>query len=391
MDTAKKYIFFHRPSFGKEEETEILETLRSGWITTGERTKKFEADFQQYTGAAYAVGLNSCTAGLHLALICAGIKEGDEVITTPITFPATANVIVHTGATPVFADVNHDTLNINVSKIEEKITPKTRAVIPVHFVGQPCDMDAISELAQKYNLVVIEDAAHALETVYKNRKIGSISDFTSFSFYATKNITTGEGGMVTTNNSEYADMLRILSLHGISKDAWKRYSESGYKHWEIMYPGFKYNMFDIQAALGIHQLKKADVFWQRRKEIVEIYNRAFANMDAVEPVLQKLQHNGDKNAYHLYVIRINPETVRVSRDEIMDMIQQHGIGVGVHFRAIHISPYYSETFGFRKGMLPVAELNSDRVISLPIYPSLCDEDLYYIIEAVTNILKKVKR
>ncbi len=391
MDTVKKYIYFHRPSFGVEEEKEILETLRSGWITTGERTKKFEADFERYTGAAHAIGLNSCTAGLHLALICAGIKEGDEVITTPTTFPATANVIVHCGATPVFVDVEHDTLNIDVSKIEEKITPRTKAVMPVHFVGQPCDMDAICELAKKYSLTVIEDAAHGLETIYKNRKIGAISDFTSFSFYATKNITTGEGGMVTTNNPDHADKLRILSLHGISKDAWKRYSESGYKHWEIMYPGFKYNMFDIQAALGIHQLKKVDFFWQRRKEILEIYNSAFSDFEAIEPVMQNIRHNGDKNAYHLYVIRVNTDAVTVNRDVIMNMIQEQGIGVGVHFRAVHISPYYSETFGYKRGMLPVAEFNSDRVISLPIYPSLTDNDLYYIIETLKSIFRKIKR
>lgn len=386
-----KYLYFHRPSFGKEEEDEVIATLRSGWITTGERTKQFERDFKQYIGARHAVGVNSCTAGLHLALLCAGVGPGDEVITSPITFAATANVIVHVGAKPVFVDVEPDTLNIDAAKIEAKITKKTKAVIPVHFIGQPCDMDVISGLANEHNLVCIEDAAHAVETVYKNRKVGAISPFTAFSFYATKNITTGEGGMVTTNTDEAEEKLRILSLHGISKDAWKRYSESGYKHWEIIYPGFKYNMFDIQAALGIHQLKKIDRFWVRRKQIVEMYNTAFADMPGIEPVFQKVKHDGDKNAYHLYVIRVNTDQIRVTRDDVLNLIQERGIGVGVHFRAVHLSPYYSNTYGFKPGMFPVAEYNSERVISLPLYPSLSDDDVAHVIGTVKDIVSKIKR
>ncbi len=391
MNVEDKYLYFHRPSFGKEEENEIIQTLRSGWVTTGERTKRFEHDFAEYIGAKYAVGLNSCTAGLHLALICAGVGQGDEVITSPLTFASTANVIAHVGATPVFVDVQPDTLNMDASEIEKKISPKTKAVIPVHFLGQPCDMDDINAVAVKYGITVIEDAAHALETVYKGRKIGAISKFTSFSFYATKNITTGEGGMITTDDQQAEEKLRVLSLHGISRDAWKRYSESGYKHWEILYPGFKYNMFDIQAAIGIHQLKKVDRFWQNRKSIVEKYNNAFSNEDAIEPVYQKIKHKGDRNAYHLYVIRLNRHVLTIDRDELLNRIQQRGIGVGVHFRAVHLSPYYANKYGFKKGMLPVAEDNADRVLSLPLYPSLSDTDQDYIIGSVQDILKKAKR
>ncbi len=391
MIDPEKHLFFHRPSFGKEEENELIETIRSGWITTGERTKNFEQEFKRYIGSKHAVGLNSCTAGLHLALVCAGISQGDEVITTPITFAATANVIVHVGAKPVFVDVNPDTLNIDPDKIEEKITKNTKAIIPVHFLGQPCDMDKISALAKKYNLVVIEDAAHALETVYKGRKIGNISDFTAFSFYATKNITTGEGGMLTTNNDEAIDKVRMLSLHGISRDAWKRYSESGYKHWEIMFPGYKYNMFDLQAALGLHQLKKVDRFWQSRKKIVERYDDAFKDIDGIIPIDQTPKHPDSKSAYHLYVIRINSDAITQNRDQILDLIQKRKIGVGVHFRAVHLSPYYSQTFDLKRGDFPIAEDNSDRILSLPLYPSLTNDEVDCIIGVVSDIFHTAKR
>ena len=389
--TNTRYIYFHRPSFGPEEEAEVIAAMRSGWITTGDRTKLFEKKFRELTGSPHAIGLNSCTAGLHLALLCCGVQPGDEVITTSITFASTANVIVHCGATPVFVDVDKDTLNINTDLIEKHITKKTKAIIAVHFVGQPCKMDEITSIAEKYNIPVIEDAAHGIETVYKGKKVGNISQFTAFSFYATKNITTGEGGMLTLKDDEAAEKARIMSLHGISRDAWKRYSDSGYKHWDILYPGFKYNMFDIQAALGIHQLDKIDSFWQKRKELVERYNSEFADTPGLEPVLQKLQHPDDKNAYHLYVLRVKSEYLKASRDEIMNMIQEHGIGLGVHFRAIHLLHYYASTYNYKKGVLPVAEDNSDRVFSIPLYPALTDDDFGYIVDNIKKIIKSVTK
>src|SRR3990172_5481140 len=272
------FLPFNRPALGPEEEKEIIETLRSGWLTTGARTRRFESDFAQFTGARHAIGVNSCTAALHLALVANGIGEGDEVITTPITFAATANVIVHTRARPIFVDVEADTLNVDAAQIGAKITRRTRAIIPVHLSGQPCAMDDILAIARKHNLAVIEDAAHAAESVYRGRKVGSIGDATAFSFYATKNVTTGEGGMLTTDDDDLAERVRILSLHGISHDAWKRYTNEGYKHYEVLFPGYKYNMFDLQAALGLHQLAKVEKHWQARKALAEKYDRALAGV-----------------------------------------------------------------------------------------------------------------
>jgi dTDP-4-amino-4,6-dideoxygalactose transaminase len=382
---------FHRPSIGEEEEKEVIDTLRSGWITTGPKTKKFEREFAEYCRTKYAIAVNSCTAALHLGLHVANVGPGDEVITSPITWPSTANVIVHQGAKPVFVDVKPDTLNIDPARITEYIEEqekenrlRVKAIIPVHFAGQPCDMDPILEIAQKYNLIVIEDAAHALETEYKGRKVGNIGDITAFSFYATKNITTGEGGMLTTNSAELAEKASVMSLHGISKDAWKRYGSEGYHHWELIYPGYKYNMFDIQAALGLHQLKKVEEFWERRKLIVEEYNHAFADVPNIV-TLPDVQ-NG-KSAFHLYVIRVKTEDLTADRDTIMNAIQGQGIGIGIHFRAAHLQPYYRRTFGFKRGDLPKAEYAADRVISLPLYPGLADKEVLYITKAVKEIIQ----
>ncbi|MFH0926738.1 MAG: DegT/DnrJ/EryC1/StrS aminotransferase family protein, partial [bacterium] len=325
------FLPFHQSYINEEEINEVVDTLRSGWITTGPKTKKFEQKIKNYIGCDYAIALNSCTAGLHLSLVALGIKPGDEVITSPITFPATANVIEHQGAKPVFVDIEPKTLNLDVNQLEEKITPKTKAIMPVHFAGHPCEMDRILELAKKYNLYVIEDAAHATESCYKDRKIGTIGDCTSFSFYATKNITTGEGGVLTTNNKELAEKIELLSLHGISKDAWKRYSNSGYKHWELVYPGYKYNMFDIQASLGLHQLDKIDEFWEKRKRYTQMYNEAFKDVKGIK-TLNVINDYISKHAYHLYVIIIKIEELKTTRDLIMDEIQKQNIGVGIHFR-----------------------------------------------------------
>lgn len=406
----KRFVQFHQSYIQQGEIKEVVDTLKSGWITTGPRTKRFEEEFKNYIGCRHAIGLNSCTAGLHLSLAALNIGEGDEVITTPITFPATANVIIHQKATPVFVDVKIDTLNMDVSKIEEKITNRTKAIMPVHFAGHPCDIDKIMDIAKRHKLSVIEDAAHAIESEYNGKKIGNIGDFTSFSFYATKNITTGEGGMLTTNNDELAEKARMLSLHGISKDAWKRYlpqnsplkkgGEGGFQHWELFYPGFKYNMFDIQAAIGIHQLKKIDVFLERRKKYVAMYNEAFENIPEILPLKIK---GRIKHAHHLYVIIIKTEGLKADRDTIMSEIQNNGVGVGVHFRTLHLQPYFQNkspirpplpkggTGGFARGMFPVAEYVSDRVISLPLYPKMKVSDVQYVIKVVKEVIEGFRK
>ncbi|MBI5749436.1 MAG: DegT/DnrJ/EryC1/StrS family aminotransferase [Nitrospinae bacterium] len=394
---TKKIIQFHKSSILHDEIKEVVDTLKSGWITTGPKTKRFEEDFRKYIGCKYAIGLNSCTAGLHLALAALNIGEGDEVITTPITFPATANVIIHQKATPVFVDVKIDTLNIDVSKIEEKITSRTKAIMPVHFAGHPCDMGKIMDIAMRNKLSVIEDAAHAIESEYNGKKVGNIGDFTSFSFYATKNITTGEGGMLTTNNDELAEKARMLSLHGISKDAWKRYGKEGFQHWELFYPGFKYNMFDIQAAIGIHQLKKIESFLKIRKKYVDMYNEAFEDVPEILPLKIK---GRIKHAHHLYVIIIKTEELNADRDEIMSEIQNNGVGLGVHFRTLHLQPYYQNPNPkskirnhrlYKRGMFPVAEYASDRVISLPLYPKMSVLDVKYVIKVVKEVIEGFRK
>jgi len=385
---GKEFCHFHRPWLGEEEEKEIIDTLRSGWLTTGSKTHELERLFAEYIGCKHAVGLNSCTAGLHLALSSLGIGSGDEVITTPITFAATANVIVHQGAKPVFVDVDPGTLNIDAQKIESHMTEKTKAILPVHLYGHPCDMDMILRLAQKYYVAVVEDAAHAVESAYHGNKVGNIGDLTAFSFYATKNMTTGEGGMLTTNRDDLAEKVRILSLHGITADAWMRHGDDGYVHWDVLYPGYKYNMFDIQASLGIHQLKKLEFFWQRRKRWVEAYNEAFRDMTEIQ-LLSEMENI--KHAYHLYPILIRTEELTVDRDAVLRALGESGIGVGVHFRALHLLSFYARTFGFKRGDFPNAEYASDRLLSLPLYPKMEEEDVRRVIAALKDILRRYKK
>ena len=385
---ASELLPFHQASIGEAEIKEIIQTLNSGWLTTGPKTRLFEKTFADYIGCKHAIGLNSCTAGLHLSVVVSGISSGNEVITSPVTFPATTNVIVHQNAKPVFVDVEPETLNINCSEIESKINNSTKAIMPVHFAGHPCDMDNIMALAQKHNLTVIEDAAHALESKYHGKKIGNIGHFTAFSFYATKNITTGEGGMLTTNDDKLADKLRILSLHGISKNAWKRYDKDGFQHWELLMPGYKYNMFDIQASLGIHQIKKVESFLSRRVQIVKKYNDAFKGIEEIQ--LLKPESN-IKHAHHLYIIVIKTDNLKVSRDEVLREIQKRGIGVAVHFRSLHLQPFFKQHFNYKKGMFPQAEYFSDRVISLPLYPKMTDEDVSRVIETVLDVMHSFRQ
>ncbi|MFH1962416.1 MAG: DegT/DnrJ/EryC1/StrS aminotransferase family protein [bacterium] len=383
MPVRDTFLSFHQALLGEEEEASVIQTLRSGWLTTGPKTKQFEAEFAKYAKSEHAVAVNSCTAALHLALVAAGIGKGDEVITTPMTFCATANVIVHVQAAPVFVDVDSVTLNIDVKRIEEKITSKTRAIIPVHYAGCPCEMETILDLAKKYNLVVIEDAAHATETEYHGKKVGSIGDMAAFSFYATKNLTTAEGGMLTTNSDEFAEKVRVLALHGMSKDAWKRYSPEGYQHYEVLYPGYKYNMTDIQASLGLCQLAKIEDFLKVRQRHVASYDKAFKDMDSIVRIgrIPDIKH-----AEHLYVIILKTELLNASRDRILSALQKENIGVSVHFQSLHLHPYYRQQFGFSEGAFPVTEYAADRILSLPLYPGLAEQDVCDVIEAVKKVI-----
>jgi len=374
-------------SIGKDEIKEVVDTLNSDWITTGPKTFHFEAIFSEKVNSKYSIAVNSCTAALHLAIVALGIGNGDEVITTPYTFAATAEVIINVNAKPVFIDVEKDTYNIDPTKIEEKITDKTKAIIVVHYAGHACEMDKIMDIAEKYDLYVIEDAAHAIGSKYKNKIIGSIADVTCFSFYATKNITTAEGGMITTNNGDLADKMRILSLHGISKDAWKRYSSEGSWYYEILYSGYKYNMNDLQASIGIHQLKKLDQMQKRREEIVAKYNKSFNGISQITTPTAK---SYTTHAWHLYPIQINEDLLSIGRNEFIESLKAENIGTSVHFIPLHIHPYYKEKYDFKSSDFPNAFSLYKNEISLPIYPKMEDKDVEDVIFAVKKIIDYYK-
>ncbi len=381
-------IPFHRPYITEDEISEVLDSLSSGWLTMGQKTIAFEMKYGEYIGAKNAVSMNSCTACLHLALKAVNIQRGDEVIVPAITFAATAEVVTYFNATPVFVDVEEGTHNIDVSKIEEKITKRTRAIIPVHYAGQPCDMDEILDIARKYNLFVIEDAAHAVPAWYKKRKVGTIGDITCFSFYATKSLTTGEGGMATTENDEWADRMSVLRLHGISKDAWKRYTDQGSWYYEVAEPGYKYNMTDIQAGLGLAQLKKIDWMWHRREEIARKYTEAFQSMDEIIPPRVKPDR---KSAWHLYVIKVNPGALNLDRKQFMEELKERGIGSSVHFIPLYRHPYYRDTFRYTPQGFPVSESIYERIISLPIYPGMTDGDIERVVDSVKTVVRTYRR
>lgn len=380
----RDFLVFGRPHICAAEINEVVDTLRSGWIGTGPRTHQFEEAFRKYVSSKYAIALNSCTAGLHMALDVLGINEGDEVITTPITFPSTANVIVHQRAKPIFVDVENDTMNIDPGRIEEAITRKTKAIIPVHMTGRPCNMDKIMEIATRYKLFVIEDAAHAIEARYKGQKVGSIGDITAFSFYVTKNLVTGEGGMVTSDNDQWAEEMRIKSLHGISRDAWKRYSSKSFRPYETMYPGYKYNMTDMQAALGIHQLARIEENLKIRERIWQTYDEAFD--DIPEIITPQPIGKDNRHARHLYTVLMKLESFDISRNEFIEALKAENIGAGIHFIALHLHHYYKKNFGFKRGDFPNAEYISDRTVSLPLSPNLTDADIKDVIDAVNKII-----
>jgi len=383
----KNFLIFGSPKIEQPEINEVIRCLKSGWIGTGPRVKKFEDGFKKYIGTKYSVALNSCTAALHLALLTVGLKKGDEVITTPMTFAATTNAIINVGAIPVFVDIEKETMNIDSNKIEESITSKTKAIVPVHFAGRPCNMNKIMKIAKKNNLYVIEDAAHAIEATYHGKKIGSIGNMTCFSFYVTKNLVTAEGGMLTTNNKEFAEKIKIYGLHGLSSDAWKRYSDKGFKHYEVVTPGFKYNMTDIQASLGIHQLSRLQKNFKRRKKIWTIYN------DLLKGLPVTLPHPEEKNtthARHLYTILVNLEGINATRDQIMNSLIQENIGTGMHYKSLHLHKYYKNRFGFKKDDFPNSAYISDRTISIPFSAKLSDNDVRDVVKALKKVLASYK-
>ncbi|MDR4495883.1 MAG: DegT/DnrJ/EryC1/StrS family aminotransferase [Nitrospirales bacterium] len=384
----QSFLPFHLPDLGEEEVESVVEVLRSGWLTTGSKTKQFEHEFAERVGATHAVAVNSCTAALHLALEAVEISAGDEIIVPTMTFAATAEVVSYCRAKPVLVDCRNDTLNINVDLLEKAITSKTKAIIPVHYAGQPCEMDRIMELARHHNLKVIEDAAHALPTRYRGRMIGTIGDITCFSFYATKTITTGEGGMATTENAEWADRMRILSLHGISRDAVNRYSPEGKWYYEICCPGFKYNLTDLASAVGIPQLQKCDLFGEIRHRYAALYNEGFKDIAAIRtpPVEEDIEH-----AWHLYVIQLELDQLRISRNEMIDHLKKHGIGTSVHFIPLHLHPYYKNTFGFVPDDFPTASRVFDRIISLPIYPKMTEADVHRVIDVTVALIREYRR
>jgi len=394
------FLPFALPLLGEEEENEVIDTLRSGWLTTGPKTQRFEKMVADYLGVKHAIALSSCTGALHLSLLALNIGKGDEVITTPITFAATANVIEHVGAKPVFVDVDPHTLNIDANLIEAKITEKTKAIIPVHMAGQPCDMTKIRKISIKHNIPVIEDAAHAYGAEYGGKKIGTISDATCYSFYPIKNITTIEGGVLATNNDELAAKARILALHGMSKDAWKRYlpdskdtgsSKETIKdsiHWMIVDCGWKYNMTDVQASVGIHQLKKIDRFIEIRERYCSMYDLGLKDLDAI-----KLPEaiRGIKHARHLYIIQVIPEKLKISRDELVLALRKENIGTGIHFLSVPNHPYYANKYGYKPGDFPMASKVADNIISLPLYPKMTEEDIHRVIAAVKKIVRHYKK
>lgn len=375
------------PLIDDEEIKEIIDTIQSNWLSKGPKTVEFEKVFAEYVHSAHAVGLNSCTAGLHLAQLAVGIGPGDEVITTPYTFVATANTIIHTGAKPVFVDIDPITMNIDPTLIEEKITDKTKAIIPVHFAGFPCDMDPIMEIARKHNLIVIEDAAHAVYTKYKGQMIGSIGDITCFSFYATKNLVTGEGGMITTNNEQWADQIRVMSLHGMSKNAWNRYGNKGNWFYEVEYPGYKYNMTDVQASFGLVQLKKLESLQNRRAEIAGVYNKELKDVKGIT-----LPHQDDTHthAWHLYVLKLDLNEFTIDRGQFIQELNNLGIGTSVHFIPVPMHPYYAN-LGYNIEEYPNALAVYNGAISIPLYPKMNNDQVNRVVEAVKKVANQFRK
>lgn len=395
-EIRERFLPYALPSIGEEEIAEVVDSLRSGWVTTGPKVKRFERDFTEYIGAAHALAVNSCTAGLHIALTALGIGPGDEVIVPTLTFCSSANVVVHLGARPVLVDVGED-FNVTPEAIEAAISPRTKAIVPVHFGGQPCDLEAVYALAGRHQLAVVEDAAHAVGCAYRGDKLGSDALLAQmsgsrhavvFSFYATKNMTTGEGGMITTTDDELAERMRLLSLHGMSRDAWKRYTSSGSWYYEVVAPGYKDNMTDIQAALGIHQLRRLDTFIRIRQRYARLYDAGFAGMAELDTPIAATDRS---HIYHLYVIRLDLDRLTIDRAQFIDALKDFNIGTSVHFIPVHLHPYYRNQFGYKRGDLPNAESIYDRIVSLPLYPEMSEHDVQDVIWAVREVVAQHRR
>jgi dTDP-4-amino-4,6-dideoxygalactose transaminase len=378
------HVPFHKPSIGDEELEAIKKVLASGWLTTGPTVHEFERQFAAFIGCEHALAVNSATAALQLAVDAIGLQPGDEVLVPTYTFTATAAVVVHAGARPILCDSCRDGFNICVEDAERRITPKTRAIIPVHIAGQPCNLDAVHALAAKHGLHVIEDAAHALPSSYNGARIGAISELTAFSFYATKTLSTGEGGMLTTNNDTYFQRATKMRLHGISGDAWRRYSDKGNWYYDVQYAGYKLNMCDVLAAIGCVQLKKSKVMWERRRAIATIYTDIFSRVEELQvPPEEEVRA---EHAWHLYILRIRPEALTIGRDEYIQALKQRGIGTSVHFIPLHLHSFYAEKFGYRRGDFPNAENAYSRCLSLPIFPDMTDAEVEHVIDSVKALL-----
>lgn len=388
MSTRQEFLPYALPLIEEDDIAGVVDSLKSGWIAKGPKTMEFEQRFAEYVGAKYAVALSSCTAALHLSLVAAGIGEGDEVLTTPMTFASSANVVIHTGAKPVFVDIDPVTMNIDAKKIREKITSRTKAIIPVHIAGHPCEMDEIMAIALENNLFVLEDAAHAVYTQYKGKLIGSIGNATAFSFYATKNLVTGEGGMVTTDDEELYNKIRVMSTHGMSRNAWNRYAEAGSWYYEILSPGYKDNMSDIMAGLGLSQLAKLERMQGMRQEIVDYYQGEFGKMPELE-VPAELDYA--RHAWHLYIIKLNLDKLSIDRGKFIDKLKEENIGTSVHFIPLHLHPYYRDTYGYKPEDFPVALSVFERIISLPLYPRMSRQDASDVVDAVKRIIEQSRR
>ncbi|HEY2990486.1 MAG TPA: DegT/DnrJ/EryC1/StrS aminotransferase family protein [Candidatus Binatia bacterium] len=385
----KEFLPLSRPTIGEEEIHEVVETLRSGWITTGPKVELFERRFREHLDMPEAVAVSSGTAGLHLALLAAGIGAGDEVVTSTMTFAATANAIVLCGARPVLADCDGETLNIDPAAVQNRITKKTKAIMPVHFAGQPCAMDELMEIGRRRNVPLIEDAAHALGAEYRGKKIGAVGDATVFSFHPIKAITTGEGGLVATRNAEWADRMRLLRFHGIRTSAWERQAGGKSPLYAIGLPGLKYTMMDLQAALGIHQLAKLERFVQRRAALAGLYQTAFEKVERIKPLgIAPYPH---QHAWHLFVVRLELERLEINRNRFLELLKERDIGAGVHFPAIHLQPYYRESCGYRAGDFPNAEKAAERIVSLPLFPAMRDDDVRDVVATVAEILDEHRR
>lgn len=387
MEIREQFLPYALPCTDQTEIDAIADTLRSNWLSRGPKTARFEEEFATYTGAKYAVAMNSCTAALHIALLAAGIGPGDEVITTAMTFCASANTIIHAGARPVLVDIDPVTHCISPAAVEAAITPRTKAIVPVHYGGHACDMDAIHAIAKRHNLFVLEDAAHAVYTQYKGKMIGGLSGATAFSFYANKNLSTGEGGMLTTNDEKLAACARQLSLHGMSRNAWNRFGKGGSWYYEVDFPGYKYNMTDIQAAMGLVQLSKLEGMQAVRQQYAEAYNKLFAVNDAIiTPVTMPYT----RHAWHIYAIWLKKGAFLIDRAKFIEELSVYNIGTSVHYIPVHMHPYYVKTFGYKPEDFPQALAMYEGIISLPLYPGMSAADIEYTAAAVLEIADKYK-